>query len=208
MPEIGYTLSKDVWQCAACLRLLPVAQFRPSNTHTLGHSHWCLECWPAGRHKSDGKHTLVRPAAGVRTAKPCVVCRRFQLLEDFPLDKGGYDKRSSWCKACQRARALKQRTEKPLHTWSSKLKSDWGLTGDDYTKWLAEQDGKCAICRAPSELQSKRLAVDHDHVTGQLRGLLCINCNQLLGKAHDDVTILKAAIAYLEFHKKSVKGVA
>jgi hypothetical protein len=72
----------------------------------------------------------------------------------------------------------------------------YGLKPGDYQKLLAAQGGRCAICGcAPGR---KRFAVDHDHKTLEVRGLLCLRCNHhLLGASHDDTPILYAAIAYL-----------
>ncbi len=50
------------------------------------------------------------------------------------------------------------------------------------------------------------MSVDHDHATGKNRGLLCTNCNKVLGHAKDDVTILRRAIAYLEAHAEPKPG--
>lgn len=70
-------------------------------------------------------------------------------------------------------------------------------TPEEYELLLKYQDGKCGICRAKP--RTRKLAVDHDHVTGNIRGLLCSRCNHdLLGKAHDDVVLLERAIDYLQ----------
>jgi hypothetical protein len=85
-----------------------------------------------------------------------------------------------------------------------KLIKIYGMTADDYALRLAAQNGVCAICRGAERLRDKRtgelrrMAVDHDHVSGSVRGLLCATCNTLLGRARDGVAILQAAIAYLE----------
>jgi len=64
---------------------------------------------------------------------------------------------------------------------------------------LAEQGGLCAVCRDPIGLGGKSGArVDHDHLTGRIRGILCNRCNVALGNFRDDPKILAAAIAYLE----------
>lgn len=67
---------------------------------------------------------------------------------------------------------------------------------DEYDRRLNEQGGGCAICgEFPTE---KKLAVDHDHETGRVRGLLCMRCNTALGHFEDSITLLEAAIDYLE----------
>ena len=76
------------------------------------------------------------------------------------------------------------------------LKRDYGLTYDQYLCMLKSQGGVCAICGKAEE--KRRLAVDHCHNTGVIRGLLCGMCNTAIGKLNDDVNLLKKAIEYLE----------
>lgn len=72
----------------------------------------------------------------------------------------------------------------------------YGLTQEQYDSMLEHQGGVCAICGGKRRYL---LAVDHDHKTGQLRGLLCKLCNsRLLTSVRDDVDALKRAIVYLE----------
>jgi hypothetical protein len=70
---------------------------------------------------------------------------------------------------------------------------------DEYLVRLAEQKGVCAICRkaTTASRRTRVLAVDHDHKTGFIRGLLCTKCNAILGLAKDDPTVLQRAITYL-----------
>jgi hypothetical protein len=78
-----------------------------------------------------------------------------------------------------------------------KVGATYGLSTGEYDAMLAKQGGRCAICCLRP--RSKRLAVDHDHKTGRVRGLLCGSCNRrLLGAAHDDPAILRRALGYLE----------
>lgn len=71
----------------------------------------------------------------------------------------------------------------------------YGLTHDEYQALLEAQGGVCAICG--NGAQQRSLAVDHDHETGAVRGLLCDRCNPMLGYARDNAVVLQAAIAYL-----------
>jgi hypothetical protein len=80
---------------------------------------------------------------------------------------------------------------------NSKLRQKFGLSIQQYEAQLAKQGGVCAICgRTPSP--NRRLAVDHCHDTGSLRGLLCSNCNTALGQLDDAPARLAKAIAYLQ----------
>lgn len=75
------------------------------------------------------------------------------------------------------------------------------MTLDQYDEMLSQQGGKCAICRTDNnQIIRGKLAplhIDHDHLTGKIRGLLCGCCNTALGKFRDDEDILTRAIAYL-----------
>jgi DNA repair ATPase RecN len=73
-----------------------------------------------------------------------------------------------------------------------------GITPEEYAAKLKEQDGVCAICGA---VCTRALAADHNHVTRQIRGLLCNSCNRGLGYFHDCVRTLQAAAAYLKHYE-------
>jgi Recombination endonuclease VII len=68
------------------------------------------------------------------------------------------------------------------------------MTVEEYEKLFEEQEGRCAICGRDQET---KLAVDHDHQTGERRGLLCKQCNVGLGYFRDDTAVLERAISYL-----------
>jgi len=77
-----------------------------------------------------------------------------------------------------------------------------GISEKDYAEQFKRQDGRCLICgKHQSEFQ-KILAVDHDHKSGFLRGLLCFSCNSVLGLAHDNPRILINAARYLIYCKE------
>lgn len=76
----------------------------------------------------------------------------------------------------------------------ARVKKVYGLTRADYEAVLSHQEGLCAICRGK---RTYRLCVDHDHATGEVRGLLCRRCNKLLRDVRDSVNVLHAATAYL-----------
>lgn len=76
------------------------------------------------------------------------------------------------------------------------LKKQYNITSQDYDDLLAKQNGKCAICGGPPK--RKYLFVDHCHVTGNLRSLLCQNCNAALGMAKESRDILMKMVEYLD----------
>ena len=81
---------------------------------------------------------------------------------------------------------------------SRSLQKTYGINLSEYNKMSEKQNKKCAICNELDEVAGRRLAVDHDHNTGDVRGLLCGKCNRGLGLFNDKIKILKKAINYLE----------
>ncbi len=89
----------------------------------------------------------------------------------------------------------------PMLGWERRLKEKYKITRADYMRMLEEQNYGCAFCgREGAHDDLKFLHVDHCHSTGKVRGLLCFNCNGMLGQAKDNLETLRKAIAYLEKH--------
>jgi hypothetical protein len=90
-----------------------------------------------------------------------------------------------------------KRTQKNNH-----LLRFYNITIEQYEQMLYEQDNKCYICEELAEdTRKKSLNVDHDHITGKVRKLLCGNCNTSLGLAKENEVILQKMINYLNEHK-------
>jgi len=100
-------------------------------------------------------------------------------------------------------RQKQYRIEHPEKVRSTRLKSRYGLSLEDWTELLLKQNGKCAICEC--ELIGKIAHTDHDHETDAVRGILCNHCNRGLGGFRDDPKFLRKAIEYLR--ATSVVGV-
>lgn len=85
------------------------------------------------------------------------------------------------------------------------LRRVYGISTADYDAMFLAQKGLCAICaRSPEHVSKRRLAVDHNHVTGQLRQLLCAACNTMIGLAHESAERLMSAASYLKRHQKEL----
>ena len=97
----------------------------------------------------------------------------------------------------------------PSHNYesrrSARLKHRYGITAAEYDSLYEAQGGCCAICKKPAEAGSSpghwknKLAVDHCHDTGKIRGLLCNKCNTVIGSLADESVALAAA-RYLRLH--------
>lgn len=83
----------------------------------------------------------------------------------------------------------------PEYGHVKKLRS-YGITPQDYEHMLKVQEGRCNICRKSPD-KDKRLHIDHNHDTGQVRGLLCFRCNFGLSFFHDSPEMLERAVSHL-----------
>lgn len=99
--------------------------------------------------------------------------------------------------------ARKWRANNPKAVINADLKKLYGSTIKQYEEMLNEQNGVCEICGGkekvvhPKTQRPRRLAVDHCHKTGKVRGLLCTNCNAIIGHANDSIELLQKAIQYI-----------
>lgn len=114
----------------------------------------------------------------------------------------------SRCKACQAESARGWYRENSQRAGATsrrrKLRDNYGMTPEDYEATLEAQGGVCAICKRPERAMRDgnlmRLAVDHCHATGGVRGLLCVTCNRALGLFGEDLGLMEACVRYLDRH--------
>lgn len=145
--------------------------------------------------------------------KICTKCRIEKDESEFYKCRINKDGLNYWCKLCCKQREHDRyvddiagcRTKKLENYQNNKIEIEkkrkkyrlqikYGLSYDHYTLLLQKQERKCAIC-GRSDLT---LNVDHRHNDGHIRGLLCRDCNMLLGHAYDNSTILRRAAVYLD----------
>lgn len=112
------------------------------------------------------------------------------------------------CPACQRKhnQALAKarnaaKTATPGFWTADTLRRKYGWTPEQFDAQLALQGGGCAICGDLKPGGHGRWHVDHDHETGQVRGILCSNCNLGVGNVKDDVDLLRRMAKYLRDHQ-------
>jgi hypothetical protein len=101
-------------------------------------------------------------------------------------------------KAVETARVRKWEADNPMLARIAVVKRKFGITAEALALLYKAQDDKCAICRCSEADNGKWFAVDHDHATGEVRGLLCSTCNSGLGHFKDAPDNLRNAIAYLQ----------
>lgn len=127
--------------------------------------------------------------------KTCLKCGEEKPTDDF------YFQRRA-CKPCVREDQRRFRDSQPDYNHARNLQRRYGLSVDEYQTLLANQNFACPICEVEIsntiEYKGKRpVAVDHNHETGDVRGILCSMCNLMLGHARENTSILYRAIVYL-----------
>ena len=87
----------------------------------------------------------------------------------------------------------------------AKLIKRYGLSVAEYAAMLKSQNGACAICYGTHN-NNHALCIDHDHMTGKIRGLVCHDCNVALGMIGDDPEVARSIITYLEKYRSREEG--
>lgn len=133
--------------------------------------------------------------------KTCRTCREDLPLESFHRDRTQSDGRKNQCKACAETRRLELTSDPEYRERLRQRNRDFKRNGRDRLYGVqegtiatleAQQNGRCAGCGRVANLH-----VDHDHASGVVRGLLCINCNLTLGHVDDSIERLISLASYL-----------
>lgn len=105
-------------------------------------------------------------------------------------------------KICESQREYREQNRQKIH--DHLLHRDYGISIDDYDRMSVIQGHKCAICGSQNPGTNRNhFCVDHDHITGEIRALLCCKCNQGLGYFNDDLGLLEKATEYLRVFQKA-----
>lgn len=143
-----------------------------------------------------------------KAVKTCTKCKLVKLISYYNRDKYAKDGYYPSCRSCnahKRVDRIKKASYDKQHRKTLGLKkaaNQYKVTEAYLIQMLADQKEVCAICKLPeTNLHQSgsimRLAVDHCHTTGKVRGFLCQKCNQGLGMFRDNPVLLRDAIEYL-----------
>jgi hypothetical protein len=133
--------------------------------------------------------------------KKCSKCKIEKEYSAFNKNKSRKDGFQSSCKKCHskmmqdyKIKGLKKQSDRKVN-----LKRRYGIAQSEYDKMYNFQKGKCALCDAETigRKGAVNFCVDHNHKTGDVRGLLCHNCNVVLGKIKDNREWLSRALKYI-----------
>lgn len=118
-----------------------------------------------------------------------------KLEKNLSSFKNGYDQR--------RHNDVKIKGDRKRYFRNRDLKWKFGITIEEYEIMLDAQGNRCAICGGYQVIKGDNLYVDHDHITGRIRGLLCHYCNVGIGMLKDNPQILQNAIDYLSLDSRN-----
>jgi hypothetical protein len=170
--------------CTRCKLKKPFSEYRARSDSAGGLSRTCRACdAETGRSLRESAERRHDPA-NVVPEKKCSKCKLLKPASEFRPKKTATGGLRSRCRSCEidDTREMK-----------------YGIDRREFDALMKAQGGRCAICKRPfSGVGAKQTHVDHDHVTGRVRGLLCYTCNVGIGYFNDSVAMLEHAIAYLK----------
>ncbi len=114
--------------------------------------------------------------------KQCSGCRRTLPSSSYSSNNARIDKLNNECKDCK---------------WERETERRYGVSPQKYDEIYTSQGGRCALCDRHQTEFNRRLAVDHCHKTGKVRGLLCTGCNVAIGRLGDGPDGLRKALTYV-----------
>jgi hypothetical protein len=187
MPQVpGRT--PEAKDCPKCGLTQLRGAFGTNRSRPDGLSFYCKACSRAiakafYREKRAAQGLEIRePDASPPGFKRCSRCREVKKLDEFHRQATQARAQNTYCKPCRKV------IQAETH-----LQRTYGLARAELQALIAAQDGLCAICETKPAVH-----VDHDHVMGKIRGVLCFTCNVALGQLKDDVALFRKAIDYLE----------
>lgn len=157
--------------------------------------------------------------------RTCTKCGQSKPIENFRfirLNKDGTELRKAQCEDCYNEHYREKHRRKSVEARKSiyqqrkqkttfesrkdyRLKYRFGLTLQQYEQMLVSQDNKCYICQSVFD-EKNSPKVDHDHVTGKVRKLLCMSCNTSLGHLQEDPELFNKCIQYLQEHNDNLQN--
>lgn len=144
--------------------------------------------------KTGGKVRRLHKVIDGVECKKCGCCKQWLPLEKFAKNGYKWDGLQERCTSCR----LDHWRNLDYSLKRKRLIESYGITTQDFEALLKKQKYKCAICGSTDWGRYKVPRIDHDHSTGVVRGLLCNNCNRVLGMLKDDIVVLKSCIKYLK----------
>lgn len=141
--------------------------------------------------------------------KACKRCLEQKDEKLFGKDPRPKDRLKPWCRPCvatyarERRAAMSPEVRRAIYSakakkygYISNVRNLYGMSIQQVEEMRLKQGGKCKICH-----RQEKLGVDHCHTSGMVRGLLCMQCNMVLGRTGDSISRLESMIDYLRAHQ-------
>jgi len=200
--------------CSCCKEEKHLSDFHKDCTAKDGHKYQCKICSLAKQNKTrKRKYSKYCDKCGaefsfrkvkfcpVCETKKCACCNKIKSLKSFYWDVGIANGFASYCISCDKEKKKEQHLKDKSGWRRRNLRSNYNITLEEYDILFEKQNGVCAICGKKEMRRNKyntwHLAVDHSHESGKVRGLLCGNCNSMLGFVKDKPDLLLKAYSYL-----------
>lgn len=148
----------------------------------------------ANRSKRNEKERLAYASSEERRERARAACRKYQSTHREKLAT----------KRKRHVEKLKQHGLYADYRRRQRLAYKYGLSVNEWEGMFNSQDGKCACCGGDSHKGKYGWVVDHNHLTGEVRGIVCNPCNVMIGMAKDSVEILAKGIKYLSRNKCAI----
>jgi len=177
--------------CARCKKEKDARQFSVSSTRKDGRNPYCLEC---SRLLGKEYYSRNKEKTKIRTQK----WHKANPEKTRESLRRYRQKHIQYFRDYKRAEYVRNKDRVITILRDNKFRKKFGISLSERDRLAEVQDRKCAICGKHESEMTRRLAVDHDHVTRKIRGMLCNNCNLGLGHFKSDIDLLKKALNYIE----------
>ena len=173
--------------CKKCGRTLPLTSsfFYPNKRYKkIGFFYQCIECMVKARKEWRETNKIVNTYTTKSVeSKKCHACGKMKPSSEFSVSRGNKNGLNDKCKEC-------------LNPYRRLY--PYNITKKEYDKMLEVQDNKCIICGVEFNSQVKKTTpcIHHDHHTGEVKGILCNNCNLGFGMFKDDVELMQKALNF------------
>jgi hypothetical protein len=164
-------------KCKKCNILKEESSFYKRSRNKTGYRGECKQC-------CENRLLEIHMDKDIENFKCCSRCKEILSIDMFYQYPNKRYRAN--CTKCETIRVKKHQ-----------LKNLYGLSYIEYLKMVEQCDNKCHICNKEETAQGKSLAVDHNHKTGEIRGLLCQRCNIALGGFKENIDVMLQAIKYL-----------
>jgi hypothetical protein len=197
------------YRCSTCLQIKEQNDFYPRHVEGVSRpvTYDCIPCIQGKYYEKKNMNPmgecercqLHRPLFSNQLCRKCMkekglrLCKSCLSIQPIYIS---FERAKAVCNACASKDSHLSAENKLFH---AKLMRTYGISLEQYQALATKQGGRCAICKTAT----KRLVVDHDHKSNQVRGLLCAQCNVGLGMFKDSPAILSHAIAFLDITKSA-----